>query len=241
MTEALDLASVTGLRLDVLRPRTDCSNGGITSRFDRVLVVSDLMERCPVKAAGTPTDRILQIVRNRHAPRRFLARPIDAGGRTRAGMFGGNFVYTSDSRFTEAFGGTPVPVHDRFEADARSYAPSPHEVVERASQTLRLLAPSDRAQALTQLLLKTLDRETDDAIPGYYWGRNRGGRHLGLSVVQTAPIDGQAAFRVAPILRRSGQATASCRIDFTRSQGRALLQELVRALQQPADDEPTSR
>jgi len=31
-------------------------------------------------------------------------------------MFGGNFVYTSDSRFSRAYGGAPVHVHDRIES-----------------------------------------------------------------------------------------------------------------------------
>ncbi len=233
MSEVLDLAGMTGLRVDVLRPRTDCSNGGIASRFDRVLVVSDLMERCPVEAAGTPTDRVLQIVGNPRARGRFLARPIDSNGRTRSGMFGGNFVYTSDARFTGPFGGTPVPVHDRFEDDSRRYAPKPHEVIERTCQTLRLLPPADRAAALTDLLIETLNLGAEDAVPGYYWGRNRGGRHQGLSVLQSFWIEGQPAYRLAPVLRRSGQPTASCRIDFTRSQGRALLHQLVEALQLP--------
>lgn len=30
-------------------------------------------------------------------------------------MFGGNFVYTSDSRFSRVYGNQPVAVHDRFE------------------------------------------------------------------------------------------------------------------------------
>ena len=31
-------------------------------------------------------------------------------------MFGGNFVYTSDSRFSRAYGSAPVHVHDRIES-----------------------------------------------------------------------------------------------------------------------------
>ena len=30
-------------------------------------------------------------------------------------MFGGNFVYTSDSRFSRKYGKQPIAVHDRFE------------------------------------------------------------------------------------------------------------------------------
>lgn len=34
---------------------------------------------------------------------------------SRNGMASGNFVYTSDSRFSEAYGHAPVSVHDRVE------------------------------------------------------------------------------------------------------------------------------
>jgi hypothetical protein len=30
-------------------------------------------------------------------------------------MFGGNFVYTTDSRFKELYGSNPIHVHDRIE------------------------------------------------------------------------------------------------------------------------------
>ena len=36
-------------------------------------------------------------------------------GETRWAMFGGNFVYTSDSRFSEQYGDSPIKVHDRIE------------------------------------------------------------------------------------------------------------------------------
>ena len=36
-------------------------------------------------------------------------------GETRWCMFGGNFVYTSDSRFSEQYGDSPIKVHDRIE------------------------------------------------------------------------------------------------------------------------------
>lgn len=34
---------------------------------------------------------------------------------SRRGSFGGAFVWSNDSRFREAYGHNPVPVHDRFE------------------------------------------------------------------------------------------------------------------------------
>lgn len=42
-------------------------------------------------------------------------RPLFRPAGKKRGMFGGNFVYSSDSRFRELYGHNPVPIHDRFE------------------------------------------------------------------------------------------------------------------------------
>ena len=50
---------------------------------------------------------------SKHQIVRVVARPVRADGTVRTGgMFGGNFVTTSDSRFPTS---APIPVHDRFE------------------------------------------------------------------------------------------------------------------------------
>jgi hypothetical protein len=50
---------------------------------------------------------------SRHKIVRVVARPVGPDGKARTGgMFGGNFITTSDSRFPVT---APIPVHDRFE------------------------------------------------------------------------------------------------------------------------------
>lgn len=50
---------------------------------------------------------------SRHIIVNVVARPVDENGQPRrGGMFGGNFITTSDSRFPVT---APIPVHDRFE------------------------------------------------------------------------------------------------------------------------------
>jgi hypothetical protein len=100
--------------------RMDCTNGGISSRFARLLVISQdeafgcggmADERTPIgiltASHGTPVIR----------PHPDLLR----GGRNAWTMFGGNFASTSDSRFLDAveavcgYRARAVPIHDREE------------------------------------------------------------------------------------------------------------------------------
>jgi hypothetical protein len=116
----VDLETATGLRVDVFRPETDCTNGGSTARFNRLLVLSDQMAQCPVPAAGLDPNRVLVVVPSPGASGRFVARPITPNGELRSGSFGGNFIHSGDHRFSEAFDRHPIPVHDRFEDSGRT-------------------------------------------------------------------------------------------------------------------------
>ena len=50
---------------------------------------------------------------SKHSIVRVVARPVDDEGNVKqGGMFGGNYIKTSDSRFPVT---SPIPVHDRFE------------------------------------------------------------------------------------------------------------------------------
>jgi hypothetical protein len=50
---------------------------------------------------------------SKHKIVRVVARPVNKDGTIRkGGMFGGNYISTSDSRFPTS---APIPVHDRFE------------------------------------------------------------------------------------------------------------------------------
>ena len=85
----------------------DCSNSGVTARMPERLVVpcedghiseEDVVDR------GYVVLELGTILDSKH---------FKVPG-TR-GMFGGNFVYSSDSRFGKAYGRQPIHVHDRIE------------------------------------------------------------------------------------------------------------------------------
>jgi len=217
MTEAktrVDLNNATGLRVDVLRAEIDCTNGGVTARHNRLLVTSDQLTGCPVRAAGTSTDQVLVVVPN-SASGRFVARPISPNGEVRSGSFGGNFIHSGDQRFSEAFDRHPIPVHDRFEDRRRTPLTGDHEISRRVAGALRLLSNSDRTALLADLLVRNLDLESDSDVAGYYWGRNRGARHVGVNVrCISQSIEGEDALWIAPVTRRDRVETSACAIDL---------------------------
>lgn len=109
------------LSVDVLRagrgPGIDCTAGGVTSpsRGFRAYVV--LLGRTEVPTDADPDVCYLRLV-VRVRFRDAIAIPIVDGEDRPGGMFGGNFVWTSDSRWSDAIEadpGYPIKVHDRFE------------------------------------------------------------------------------------------------------------------------------
>jgi hypothetical protein len=115
-----------GLLVYVYRTREmDCTNGGISSKAERLCLVNVSGPFHP----GTDAPAAL-LIRNTNAgkdakavkivPARMVDGEWQPVGR---GMFGGNFASTSDSRFAEAlrdiagdwFACCAVPIHDRFE------------------------------------------------------------------------------------------------------------------------------
>lgn len=100
-----------GLRCSVYRNADlgDCTNGGITSQVSRVTLVGEGVPEIFSPNSEAPA---LELFRRPYGS--LGARPLDWMEREGAGpMFGGNFIYTSDSRLP---GGSPIPVHDRFES-----------------------------------------------------------------------------------------------------------------------------
>lgn len=100
-----------GMILEVYRSSRlgDCTNGGISAKAGEVVVVGP-----GVPPIFDPRDRPIVVIDERMGYR-FL-RPIDDCPKTHAGwMFGGNFAWTSDSRFRE-LSEQPLPIHDRKEA-----------------------------------------------------------------------------------------------------------------------------
>lgn len=108
-----------GLSLAVARG-ANCTNGGISSRFDTLLAVNvpgpfEPSDDCPAVLLETHYAGCLRIVPAIYRDGRWIADP-------RWAMFGGNYAATSDSRFGDAcrkllgheFYGA-VCIHDRYE------------------------------------------------------------------------------------------------------------------------------
>ena len=106
--------TIKAMVADVYRCGSDCSNGGVTSRFDKIyyehpegfleLDAEDLPENFMV----LKEEPSLGAVVKRFYPYR------DADGR-RWMMWGGTFAYSSDSRFPGNPGAEPVKIFDRHE------------------------------------------------------------------------------------------------------------------------------
>lgn len=88
----------------------DCTNNGLTSKHDRLMLCyGDLNQE---EINELPEDSLILIERvlwGKPAP---YAVPVEIYKSGRHSMAGGNFVYTSDSRFP---GSAPLSVHDRVE------------------------------------------------------------------------------------------------------------------------------
>lgn len=96
--------------VEVLRPNYDCTNNGVSSRHDRMLLVVD-EDDVPAEVNGTPT---LVFVRRIICGEPYMhAKPVSAGSAHT--MMGGNFVYSCDSRFRREISQYPIPIHDRIE------------------------------------------------------------------------------------------------------------------------------
>ena len=121
--------NLTGLRASVFREAglPDCSNGGISARVDRVVVVAVLdylSKRLPevhtVRGPSTAGDDCpaVALVMHSHFGRgvSVSAQPYGEGVPLTGWMSGGTYIATSDERFGEASGFYgAVALHDRRE------------------------------------------------------------------------------------------------------------------------------
>ena len=101
---------------------TDCTNGGVTSGQDHAHVIAekDVPQLGHDAIEGElpllvfledqgPTGHL--VIKHGGSIHRVKAVPL-VNGKPQGGMFGGHFLYTSDSRYPYE---NPVPVFDRFE------------------------------------------------------------------------------------------------------------------------------
>lgn len=100
-----------GLMVDVLKsPFDDCTNKGISSKADSLFIIYD---KAPLILTDIRECVTVEKLQTRYGDR-VKCRPLYEYNNMYA--FGGNFLYTSDSRFKEITGiEYPVPIHDREE------------------------------------------------------------------------------------------------------------------------------
>ena len=91
----------------------DCTGGGISSNKNELILTSFKTREGEVNLAhifeGDETNSV-KIIEN--VPNHYCAVPLVYPEGMIGPMFGGNFIYTCDSRFPFKY---PVPIHDRFE------------------------------------------------------------------------------------------------------------------------------
>lgn len=94
----------------------DCSANGISSRHDSFILcgedVDEIFEVKDCTPALMLVKRELQHTNDKKGEYYIHAVPVINGKLKINGMFGGNFVYSNDSRFPSY---SPIPIHDRFE------------------------------------------------------------------------------------------------------------------------------
>ncbi|MBA3921284.1 MAG: hypothetical protein H0X31_06105 [Nostocaceae cyanobacterium] len=103
-----------GLRVHVYRnaAHCDCSNGGVTSIYSTLTMVGDGIPEVSEETESAPA--IVLRIKAIQGGKNVFCEPLNNPTGKHYG-FGGNFVYSSDSRYRELFRRFPVPVHDRQE------------------------------------------------------------------------------------------------------------------------------
>lgn len=135
------------------------------------------------------------------------------------------------SNFHTASEAHPITTPRRLQPQWPLHLAGDNEISRRVDGALRLLSDSDRRALLGDLLVRNLDPESDSDVAGYYWGRNRGARHVGVNVRYISQsIEGEDALRIAPLTRRDRTETSACTIDLTQRHAGALARDLLRSL-----------
>lgn len=103
-----------GLLVSTYRSQHDATNGGISSKYDQfILVAPGLLPEIFESSDHCPA---LLMIRS-PLGEDWIAVPAEGRDPEKVGwMFGGNFVYTSDSRFIPRH---PIRVHDRQETQSQ--------------------------------------------------------------------------------------------------------------------------
>ena len=98
------------IRTDVYRNQSgDATNGGLSSQFNSLDVYIS-----GYKIDELPNDALVLVERNLFGKDAWYVKPVALIKSNKQSMFGGNFVYSSDSRFPAD---SPIKIHDRVEGE----------------------------------------------------------------------------------------------------------------------------
>lgn len=104
--------SVSGMSVDVYRGRHDSTNSGLSSKKDSlILATGDLKVEGPFNVKEGE-DYLVLMKGPMNTIRAVPKSLVDSKAWV---MFGGNFCFTSDSRFAKLNGGNPIKIFDRVE------------------------------------------------------------------------------------------------------------------------------
>jgi hypothetical protein len=96
-----------GLLVTVYRGSSDCTNNGISKNYDQLILIG---EGVPEIFEPNETTPAIYLEKRYFGRETILSAKPNKPGKHQ--MFGGNFIYTSDSRFPSD---APIKVHDRVE------------------------------------------------------------------------------------------------------------------------------
>ena len=91
-----------------------CSNNGISNRFDSVIITSNDYKIEEVFEVTENVPEVVIIKREHRMFKDIIAVPREVLESGKHYMFGGSFIYTSDSRFAE-ISSSPIKLFDRVE------------------------------------------------------------------------------------------------------------------------------
>ena len=100
-----------GLLCSILEDKRigNCSNNGISNRFDQVILVGAGIAEIFEPSEDCPA---VKLIRRNIGGEYLSVEPIDRDESKTPYMAGGAFIYSSDSRFPSSY---PIPLHDRQE------------------------------------------------------------------------------------------------------------------------------
>ena len=107
------------LPIDVYRSYFDGTNNGISSKYDRLLVICD--DGFIDVDENNPPENLVKVVRRNFAGREiYHIEPVAAPDKDVGWMAGGNYAATSDSRFSRLVGEMygAIAIHDRQETQS---------------------------------------------------------------------------------------------------------------------------